>query len=247
MADHQTVICMRWGTRYGADFVNRLYRMVSRNTERPLRFVCFTDDATGYDAGVETKPLPHIDLPEHVRWLPWRKMSLWQDPLEDVTGDVLFFDIDLVITGSIDPFFDYKPDATFVVAENWTQPGSGIGNTSCYRFRVGAHSHLYDETMADPAKIVRDYGIEQVFISRRISEHMAYWPSEWCQSFKHSLLPKWPMNHFVTPNLPPETKVVAFTGKPDPDEARDGRWPAPWYKKIYKAVRPTPWIGEHWG
>ena len=30
-------------------------------------------------------------------------------------------------------------------------------------------------------------------------------------------------------------------------EARDGRWPAPWYKKIYKAVKPTPWIGEHWG
>ena len=55
------------------------------------------------------------------------------------------------------------------------------------------------------------------------------------------------MNHFLTPRLPEETRVVAFTGKPDPDEARDGRWPAPWYKKIYKAVRPTPWIAEHWG
>ena len=46
--------------------------------------------------------------------------------------------------------------------------------------------------------------------------------------------------------LPASTKVVAFTGKPDPDEARDGRWEAPWYKKIYKFVRPTPWIAEHW-
>ncbi len=28
----QTVICMKWGTRYGPDYVNRLYSMVMRNT-----------------------------------------------------------------------------------------------------------------------------------------------------------------------------------------------------------------------
>jgi len=246
MADTQTVICMRWGKRYGADYVNRLYAMVKRNTARPLRFVCFTDDASGYDSGIEARPLPHIDLPERVQWFPWRKIALWQAPLEDITGDVLFFDIDLVITGSIDAFFDHAPEKTFIVAENWTQPGSGIGNTSCYRFRVGAHSYLYDNLMADPAAKVDLHRISQVYISREIRE-MSYWPSEWCQSFKHSLLPKWPLNHFVTPPLPPQTRIVAFTGKPDPDEARDGRWPAPWYKKIYKAVRPTPWIAEHWG
>jgi hypothetical protein len=50
----------------------------------------------------------------------------------------------------------------------------------------------------------------------------------------------------MSTRLPPETKVVCFTGKPDPDEARDGVWPAPWYEKTYKYVRPTPWIAEHW-
>ncbi|NBC20194.1 MAG: hypothetical protein GVY06_03955 [Alphaproteobacteria bacterium] len=246
MDQAQTVICMRWGRRYGADYVNRLHAMVRRHTGRPLRFVCFTDDFEGYDQGIELKPLPAIDLPERVRWLPWRKIALWQSPLEDITGDVLFFDVDLIITGSIDPFFDHAPDETFIVAENWTQPGSGIGNTSCYRFRVGAHSYLYDKLMADPAAMVDKYRISQVYISREIRQ-MSYWPEGWCVSFKHSLMPRWPLNHFRTPRLPEETRVVAFTGKPDPDEARDGRWPAPWYKKIYKAVKPTPWIGEHWG
>ncbi|MEM1106882.1 MAG: hypothetical protein AAGH87_10875 [Pseudomonadota bacterium] len=245
MRDYQTVICMRWGTRYGADFVNRLFAMVKRNTARPLRFVCFTDDDTGYTPGIEARSLPAIDLPERVKWLPWRKIGLWQAPLADIEGDALFFDIDLVITGSIDPFFDYAPDKTFLVAENWTQPGSGIGNTSCYRFRVGAHAYLYDELMADPAAKVEAHKISQVYISREIRE-MEFWPAGWCQSFKHSLLPKWPLNHFLTPRLPGETRIVAFTGKPDPDEARDGRWPAPWFKKVYKAVRPTPWIAEHW-
>jgi hypothetical protein len=39
---------------------------------------------------------------------------------------------------------------------------------------------------------------------------------------------------------------VIFTGKPDPDEARDGKWPAKWHKKFYRTLKPTPWIGEHW-
>ena len=235
MTSPQTVICMRWGTRYGADYVNRLYRMVRRNTERPLRFVCFTDDATGYEEGIEAMPLPPIDLPERVRWYPWRKIALWQDPLADITGDVLFFDIDLVITGSIDAFFDYSPEKTFIVAENWTQPGSGIGNTSCYRFRVGAHSYLYDNLMADPAAKVDEHRISQVYISREIRE-MDFWPSEWCQSFKHSLMPKWPMNHFLTPKLPPQTRVVAFTGKPDPEDGRSV--PPPWRTGCDRCLGP---------
>jgi hypothetical protein len=57
----------------------------------------------------------------------------------------------------------------------------------------------------------------------------------------------WPLNFFITPALPPKTKVVAFTGKPDPDEAMEGRWPATrWYHPFYKRVRATPWIAEHW-
>ena len=52
----QTVICMKWGTRYGPDYVNRLYSMVQRHTKRPTRLVCYTDDPAGLDRGVEDVP-----------------------------------------------------------------------------------------------------------------------------------------------------------------------------------------------
>ena len=100
----QTVICIKWGTRYGSDYVNRLFSMVKRNTKNPTRFVCFTDDATGVDQGVEIRPLPSINIPDHVSWTPWRKLSLWQNPLEDLSGDLLFLDLDLVVTGNLDDF-----------------------------------------------------------------------------------------------------------------------------------------------
>ncbi|MCX8996543.1 hypothetical protein NOF55_05445 [Rhizobiaceae bacterium BDR2-2] len=241
----QTIVCMKWGTRYPADYVNRLWSMVKRNTQRPTRLVCFTDDTSGISEEVAVHPLPPITLPERVMWLPWRKLSMWQAPLADLDGDVLYLDLDVVVTGGLDVFFDYRP-GQFCAAENWTQPGSRIGNTSIYRWHVGRHSEIFDRFNADPEAVLRDYRIEQQYISALVDD-MEFWPSDWCVSFKHTLLPKWPMNFFKVPPLPEGTRVVAFTGKPDPDEAEIGAWPvnAPW-KRLYKHVRPTPWITKHW-
>ena len=131
----QTVICIKWGTAYGPEYANTLYSMVKRNTSRPLRFVCFTEDAAGLDPGIEALPLPPIRLPASHQWKAWRKISLFQRELVGLSGDVLFLDLDVVVTGSIDAFFDFKPEETFCVIENWTQMGQGIGNTSVFRLR----------------------------------------------------------------------------------------------------------------
>ena len=241
----QTIVCMKWGTRYGPEFVNRMWAAIQRNTARPTRLVCLTDDASGVDPAVQCKPIPDIDLPPHLINTPWRKLTLWAAPLHDLSGDCLFLDLDLVITGDLDAMFDYEP-GRFVVIENWTQKGQGIGNTSAFRWPVGKYAHIFNDFQADPAKWLGKYRIEQLYISREIAD-MAFWPPLWCASFKHSLLPRWPMNFVQTPELPSETKIVAFTGKPDQDEALRGEWPvrAAW-KRLYKHVRPTPWIAEHW-
>ncbi len=39
-----TVLCMKWGRRYGSNYVNTLYSMVQRNLTVPHRFICLTDD-----------------------------------------------------------------------------------------------------------------------------------------------------------------------------------------------------------
>ena len=40
------------GTRYGPEFVNRLYSSVKRHTKRPTNFYCFTDNINGIDKGI---------------------------------------------------------------------------------------------------------------------------------------------------------------------------------------------------
>ncbi|MBL4618423.1 MAG: hypothetical protein JKY46_12085 [Robiginitomaculum sp.] len=241
----QTIVCMKWGTRYGSEFVNRLYSSILRQTKRPTRLVCFTDDATGIDPNVQIEPIPDIKLPPHLINLPWRKLVMWKQPLADLSGDVLFLDLDLVITGDLDEMFDFE-QGRFCVIENWTQLGQGIGNTSAFRFPIGKYKHIFDRFQDDPDRFLKLYRIEQIYISKEI-EDMVFWPNKWCVSFKHSLLPRWPLNLFQAAPLPDNTKIVAFTGKPDPDDAMIGKWPEKhWYKKFYKYIKPVPWINEHW-
>ena len=105
---------------------------------------------------------------------PFRKVTLWQYPLGDLEGDVLYLDLDIVICGDLDRFFDYEK-GEYCVAENWTQIGKNIGNTSCYRFPVGRYKHIFDDFNADPAKIEKKYGISQKYISDAVGK-MVYWP-----------------------------------------------------------------------
>ncbi|MEC8535340.1 MAG: hypothetical protein VXY55_03530 [Pseudomonadota bacterium] len=242
----QTVICIKWGTRYGSEYVNRMNRAIKRFNKRPTRLICFTDDVSGIDEDVITRDIPPVNLPDYKHSPPFRKVTLWQYPLGDLEGDVLYLDLDIVICGDLDRFFDYEK-GEYCVAENWTQIGKNIGNTSCYRFPVGRYKHIFDDFNANPAKIEKKYGISQKYISDAVGK-MVYWPADWVVSFKHTLLPPWPLNFFKTAKPGPNTSVVAFTGKPDPDEAMVGTWPVEGehWKKIYKFTKPCPWIEDYW-
>jgi hypothetical protein len=242
------LLCMKWGTRYGVEYANRLYAMTARNMTAPFRFVCFTDDKTGLDPAIDARPLPSLPgVPESLAWTPWRKVSIWSAGLDaDLLGrDALFLDLDVVVVGPLDDFFDHEP-GRYVVIENWTKRGRGIGNTSVFRTRLGAHPEVYDTFIADPVGVQRRDNIEQELISRLLQGEQAYWPSAWCRSFKEELLPAWPQRLWAPAALPPDARIVVFHGKPDPADAAQGRWPSPWYKKTYKTIRPAAWIGEHW-
>ncbi|MDC1375708.1 hypothetical protein N8311_01270 [bacterium] len=243
----QTIICMKWGSRYGSDYVNRLYSSIKRHTSRPTKLYCFTDNKKGIQSEIISKPLPKINLPETIAFTPWRKLSVWQYPLNHLEGDILFLDLDLVITGNLDRFFDYQP-GSYCVIENWTQIGQNIGNTSCFRFPVGKYNNVFKKFQDNPTEVWKKYHIEQIYLSKEIADQV-FWPSDWCKSFKHNLLPKWPFRIWRPATLPQNTSVVAFTGKPDPDDVIKGVWPikkSQFYKRIYKQLRTPDWVLKNW-
>ena len=43
----QQFIAIKWGKKYGPEYLNRLYGMVARNINPPFEFFCLTDDSAG--------------------------------------------------------------------------------------------------------------------------------------------------------------------------------------------------------
>jgi hypothetical protein len=233
------VICIKWGTRYGADYVNKLYHMVRRNITRDFRFVCLTDDSSGVEPTVEILPIPDLFVPAKKAVSPWRKLVLFSPKLGDLSGKTLFLDLDVAIVDNIDAFFDFSEK--FTIIENWSQKGQGVGNSSVYCFEIGQHTEVlsYYETHHD--EVLKKYKNEQIYLSKKIGD-IAYWPSSWCQSFKYGAIPAWPMRLWQTPQLPPGCKILVFHGHPNPDEAIVGDYGRKWRKYF----RSAPWILDYW-
>ncbi len=185
-------------------------------------------------------------MPEPYRSRGWKKLTVWQKDYPGVSGDVLFLDLDIVITGPMDDFWDYLP-GELCIMENYTSRGSGVGNSSVFRFPAGpANANIWERFAADPMAIVAAYDNEQIYLSRE-AKKINFWPRLWCRSFKHELVP--PLaGAFVSGraaaagNQDRDPSPASLT----PDEARDGKWPAKGHKKLYRALKPTPWIAEHW-
>lgn len=234
------VLCMKWGIKYSAEYVNRLHRAVARHLSLPHRFVCLTDDAAGLNPGIETFPIP--DMPVDIRGPErgWTKILTFGESLYDLQGKCLFLDLDVVIVASIDEFFTLSGEV--LIIKDWLKR-DGTGNSSVYRFDVGKHSHVLQEFIQQWPSVKKRYRNEQEFISAVLLKENAltYWPEKWCKSFKRHCLHTFPISLFRAPVAPEPAKIIVFHGHPHPHEAiagKTGKW--------YRAVRPAPWIEQHW-
>lgn len=253
------VLCLKWGTLYSADYVNRLYRGVKAHLHRPFRFVCVTDDATGLDAAIDAQPFPA--MPEGMHFVGWYdrwpnifvKLLVFGRGFAGLAGPTLFLDIDQVITGDIDCFFDYRP-GEFCIIRNWIEWRKRLfrkvpfcGNSSCFRFDAGEKSEYICRKFLsemDDAMDDRKYTTEQAYMTHAVGfEKVNFWPDHFVRSFKRSCVWPWPLNHFLIPRLPADTRILCFHGSPSPTEAIAGyrgrhlnTWtrPAAWVKRLWE-------------
>mgnify|MGYP000284633957 CR=1 FL=1 len=133
-SEQNVVLCMKWGTKYGADYVNRLYNMVKRHTTIDFKMVCLTDRTEGIDPAVQCFPIPSLALPEGSPERGWNKLSTFEPDLYGLKGNLLFLDLDVVIVDNIDDFFTYPGD--FLIIHDWKRPWRVTGNSSVYRFKL---------------------------------------------------------------------------------------------------------------
>jgi len=246
-AAQRHVLCMKWGTKYGPEYVNRLYAMVRRHLSGDFNFVCLTDDATGIRPEVQCLPIPPLNL--HLkpgqRDGAWKKLTTFEADLHGLRGTALFLDVDVVIVGSLDAFFEHPGE--FLIIHDyprfWRFGQRITGNSSVYRFKLGAHADVLEYFRAHMDEVQAHNRNEQTFLSRYLHKQgkLAYWPAGWCPSFKYHGIPAWPLNYWREPFVPEGARIMIFHGECNPPDALAGR-----RNKRLGFIRPAHWVAQHW-
>ena len=214
--------------------VKQIYKRLHRYCT-DFRLTVFTDQQINIDE-VRTIPLPQWDLTPRGLW--WYKIYMFGP--HSWTGPVLYMDLDTILIGNIDKFWDYEPNK-FCICQDFnrqfidTYP---VSNSSVIRFDPAKYTDIYNTFVENPQKIIRQYRGDQDYITAYFKERndKQWWPKEWAMSYK------WEIKHggtrvggldvkypddYIQPDLPeviPEPcSIVVFHGKPDPYETEFGK------------------------
>ena len=225
--DTNHVVCVKWGNKYVSKYANVLDSMVKRHTTVPYEFHCITDDPSGLDPHINVIRLPND--PCIKTW--WSKLWMFS-PDFPLKGNVLFFDLDVVIFNSIDFLFKHNP-GKFQIIRDFNRcrvPDWKLSNSSCMRWSPGTMDYLWNEYKANPNAVTgRNHG-DQDWITKRAKDDINHWPDSWIRSYKWEmiglkdtkLLSKDGKRFFRTPpKIEPDNRVAVFHGLPNPMECSD--------------------------
>ena len=221
------VVCVKWGNKYISKYANILNSMVKRYTTVPYKFHCLTDDANQLDSDINVIKLPNE--PWIRTW--WSKLYMFS-PDMPIEGNVLFFDLDVVIFDNIDPLFSHNPGKFNIIRDfnrcrvkDWKQ-----SNSSCMRWEAGTMDYLYTNFVKNHTRIMQQNWGDQDWIMKEGAKDINWWPDDWIRSYKWEmiglkdtkLLTKDGKSYFRKPvDINPGNRVAVFHGKPNPMDCAD--------------------------
>lgn len=220
------LICVKWGTLYGPEYVINLYNSAKRNTEKKFQFHVFTDS----EDNLPHKPdwtfhrLPNWNLSPAKAW--FYKMEIFNGQ-HGMLGRNLYMDLDVIISGNLDSLWEYKTDH-FVICQDFNRvyiKNYRMVNSSVMAWNGNSLQHVYDSFTADRNHYAMKYRGDQDYINDAIPNRET-WPTAWTQSYRWEV---WrggiqgqrPSNYALEEHrsvIPWDCRVIAFHGKPKPHE-----------------------------
>lgn len=162
MIDNYCITCLKIGDKFTSDYVNKLYTMVRHQTDAP--FFCFTDNSEGIINDVN---IVDIDLsnystwktwpgygPHYGWWPAWYKICLFSAPELEKFERKIFFDLDVIIHGNIQPILHHDENFSTIYSK-WKgvkfklkNPTNSIYNSSVMVWKN--NKSVYDYWMKKP-------------------------------------------------------------------------------------------------
>lgn len=227
------IVCLKWGTKYGPEYVNNLLAGIKRNTTLDFKFHCFTDDSFGIDSEVIIHALPYTDIE-----IWWNKLYLFSDEIRIPKGETIFYiDLDTLITSNIDDLLQVNVDKIVMLRDFLVGLAKSCSNiaSGLMAWKHGDYAYVWDDFIKDPSfaiqsvhphgdqgwveKCITEYSIWQVLLPNRVVSFKVH-----CQD-----------------GLPNNAGIVCYHGRPSIPESVTCN------EKIWKFdVRPQPWVLDYW-
>jgi hypothetical protein len=220
-----TVLCVRYGNKYGINYVERLRNMVSRNLTIPYEFACITDDQHPID-GVKTLFRPAHQYSK----LWWHKVHMF-DPSLGLEGRMLYFDLDVIIHDNINKLVENQENHFLGIRDfnrkfisKWDKL-----NSSVMSWMANSQNDIFHSFQKNPGYAMRLHG-DQDWIYQCARGRIRYWPDAWIQSYKWEIRQRNEIDfrpgirNFKTvrnPTIPKHCCVAVFHGEPNPDQVKD--------------------------
>ncbi|OQR91927.1 hypothetical protein ACHHYP_04200 [Achlya hypogyna] len=211
-----SVVCVKWGTKYGPEYVNRLLSGVRRHLRRDFQFHCFTEAPHGLASDVLVHPLRE----GFTGW--WNKAQLFAAD-SPVHGRVVYIDLDTVVVGDLTALFSYTGNfGTLATDDMHNERRAGGINSSVMIWTAGTCSDIF-ELLHQHWKAVAqciykfDHWLEMV-----LCEH----PVDFLQELYPGHIVEYMQSCQTT--CPADARVVCFPLEPKPHAAS------------------APWIRDYW-
>lgn len=223
--ERHTVLCVKFGQKYGRDYVERLRNMVGRNLTIPYEFVCLSDDPVPME---NTRTIYQPSSGYQKLW--WHKVHMF-DPKVELSGRILYFDLDVVIHDNIDKLFTYYENQ-FVGIRDFNRKFHSSWkylNSSVMSWTHGTQTHIYTEFKKDTISAMRLHG-DQDWIWRLSKDKISFWPDKWIQSYKWEIRSREELvdrtgrkgfKHQSNKYPDKDCSVTIFHGDPKPQDITD--------------------------
>jgi hypothetical protein len=221
-----SILCVRYGSKYGREYVEKLRNMISRNITVPYKLFCLTDDPRAID-GVHIIHQPASNYAK----LWWQKVHMF-DPRLPLKGRILYFDLDVVICGNIDRMTQ-NLGKDFMGIQDFNRkfyPSWKMLNSSVISWIHGDHSEIWFNFSQNPKVAMRLHG-DQDWIWSQAKHKIKFWPKEWIQSYKwevrsrEELIMRNGQRGFKTVRddvvVSKDCSVMVFHGEPNPLDVQD--------------------------
>lgn len=232
--DKISVLCVRFGNRYGKEYVERLRNMVARHLTVPYEFYCLTDDQHSIE-GVTSIYQPNAQYQKG--W--WHKVHMFDARLP-LRGRILYFDLDVVIHNNIDKLAKIYP-TEFMGIHDFNRKFYASWkylNSSVMAWNHGTQHHIWEKFKENPKEAQKLQG-DQDWIWKLCQNQIKFWPKEWIQSYKWEIRSREELvmlngkrqfkeaDHTV--EVHPDCCVTVFHGDPKPQDVQDKFVVDNWY------------------